>query len=299
MNTQSLKLPVPAVELVPHRNRMLLIDSLDEFGKNTGRADLKISEENLFIVKDSTLDSIVYIELLAQLIAAHSGYEARLDVSDPKIGFLVGIKELSINKTVSAGDIIDMQIKKDYEFDQITFVTGKILHKNNIIAEGTLKLWEQPDNEVELGNPQEEKQPALQYNQLGNQAHKIIDRMILNKAIAENIYDLKISEDQSSADALLYFSDNFIGFDGHFPDVPLLPGILMMKTGLLLSEIVVGKQLNIEKVKHAKFPKSIFPNQLVKMHIKIKEQDNSIIINVLLTHLNDTCAKYTVLTKLE
>ena len=294
-----LKLPAPAIDLVPHRNRMLLIDSLDEFGKDTGRAHLKISDENLFIIKGGRLDSIVYVELLAQLIAAHSGYKSKLDESDPKVGFLVGLKDLKIYQSVSAGDIIDMQIKKDYEFDQITFVSGKILHNDKVIAEGTLKLWEQASGEIQLENPQEDNQPDMQFHITSQPARVIVEVMNLNKAIVENLYDLKIQPDQKSAEALLYFSDSFIGFDGHFPGTPLLPGILMMKTGLLVSEIAVEKHLRVEKVKHAKFAKSIFPKQKVNLDINLKEQNDTIQINAALTYNNEICSKYSILTKVE
>jgi 3-hydroxymyristoyl/3-hydroxydecanoyl-(acyl carrier protein) dehydratase len=292
-----LKLPVPAIDLVPHRNRMLLIDSLDEFSKDTGRAHLKMSDENLFIMKDSRLDSIVYVELLAQLIAAHSGYKSKLDKSDPKVGFLVGLKDLKINQSVSAGDIIDIQIKKDYEFDQITFVTGKIFHKDQVISEGTLKLWEQAGGEVQLENPQEDNQPNMQFHITNQATRVIVERMNLNEAIVENIYDLKIQPDQTTAEAQLYFSNSFVGFDGHFPGSPLLPGILMMKTGLLISEISVGKHLCVKKVKHAKFAKSIFPGQKVNLNINLKVQKDSIQINAALTHNKETCAKYSILAK--
>ncbi|HES60160.1 MAG TPA: hypothetical protein ENO18_07000, partial [Caldithrix sp.] len=120
----NLKLPAPAIDLVPHRNRMLLIDSLDEFSRDRGRGHLQISDKNLFIKNNGRLDAVVYIELLAQLIAAHSGYEAQLNNSISKIGFLVGLKDLKFYQFVSAGDIIDMHIKKDYEFDKISYVCG-------------------------------------------------------------------------------------------------------------------------------------------------------------------------------
>jgi 3-hydroxyacyl-[acyl-carrier-protein] dehydratase len=299
LSIPSLKLPIAAIDLVPHRNRMLLIDHLDEFGKDTGRAYLQISDNNLFIKKNSTLDSIVYTELLAQLIAAHSGYESKLNKSDPKMGFLVGIKDFNIHKTVSVGDMIDMHIKKDYEFDQINFVTGEILLDKKVIAEGTLKLWEQPGNNKDFGSPKEENLPNRKFQLSDNPGKIIIDSMVLNKAILTNLYDLVISKDYTSVDGQLYFSDDFIGFDGHFPGKPLLPGIVMMKTGVLISEIVLGKHLQVEKIKHAKFAKSIFPKQKVNLNVKFKNQDNTIQINIILTQNEETCAKYTILVKTE
>ena len=275
---------------------MLLIDSLDEFEKNTGRAGLQIQNKNLFIIKDDTLDSIIYVELLAQLIAAHSGYESKLDKNNPKIGFLVGIKDFNITEVVTVGDVIDLRIKKDYEFDQISFVTGKILCNNRIFAQGTLKLWEQSGGLNKMDKRREDNHPEKLFQPLTDTAQTIVDRMVLNQAIIENIYELNIQADKSSASALLYFSESFIGFDGHFPGTPLLPGILMMKTGLLITEIVLEKRLLVNRIKHAKFTKSVFPKQKVDLSIKIKEQDDTIHISVVITNEGEACAKFSILT---
>ncbi len=294
-----LRLPAPAIDLVPHRNRMLLIDKLDEFSKNTGRAYLKISNKSLFIKNDGRLDSIVYAELLAQLIAAHSGYESKLDNAAPKVGFLVGLKDLYFHQSVLAGELIDMQIKKDYEFDQITYVSGKIFHDNALIAEGTLKLWEQSAGNFEPVFLKIDNQPIKKYLLTEQSANEIVNKMELNKAVSQNIYELNIAEDQSSVDAKLYFSNDFVGFDGHFPGEPLLPGIIIMKTGLLISEITLENRLCVKKIKHAKFAKSVYPNQEVNLNINLKEHNDSIQINAALKHEDQICAKYSIITKIE
>lgn len=294
-----LRLPAPAIDLVPHRNRMLLIDRLDEFGKDTGRAQLKISNKSLFINNDGRLDSIVYVELLAQLIAAHSGFESKLDNAVPKVGFLVGIKDLYIFQSVSAGELIDIQIKKDYEFDQITYVSGKIFHDNALIAEGTLKLWEQPAGNFEPESLQIDNQPIKKYQLTDRSANEIVDKMELNIAVYQNIYELNLAEDHSSVAAQLYFSDDFVGFDGHFPGDPLLPGVIIMKTGLLISELTLGNRLCVKKIKHAKFAKSVYPKQEVNLNVNFKEYNDSILINAALKHEDEICAKYSILTKIE
>jgi 3-hydroxyacyl-[acyl-carrier-protein] dehydratase len=294
-----IKLPALAIDLVPHRNRMLLINSLDEFSKDSGRGHLNISDKNLFIKNNRQLDSIVYVELLAQLIAAHSGYESKLEASEPKVGFLVGLKDLEIHQSVSAGNMVDMRIKKDYEFDQITYVKGKILYNSGIIAEGTLKLWEQPgsDFQPELSNI--DNQPIKKYQITDQTASKIVNGMELSRAIVDNLYELNFTEDQSSVEAKLYFSDEFIGFDGHFPGSPLLPGILMMKTGLLISEIALEKSINVKKIKNAKFARSIFPRQEVNLKIDFKNKDDLLQLSAVLSHKNEVCAKYSIMIKVE
>ena len=67
-------LPCPAHELVPHRNSMLLITELTEYGDDFATSEVVIQENNLFAGHDGTLDPVVFVEFLAQLVAAHSGY---------------------------------------------------------------------------------------------------------------------------------------------------------------------------------------------------------------------------------
>ena len=47
-------------------------------------------------------------------------------------------------------------------------------------------------------------------------------------------------------------------FDGHFPDVPVLPGVIMMQMVKELMEEQEGKSLRIKKVVNMKFLQKLF-----------------------------------------
>jgi 3-hydroxyacyl-[acyl-carrier-protein] dehydratase len=294
LSLSDLKLPVPAIELVPHRNRMLLIDRLDDFKADAGYGLMRVKNDGLFIDNNGKLDTIVYVELLAQLVAAHSGYEAKLEKSKPKTGFLVGIKNFNISETVSAGDMITMQIKKDYEFEQINYINGKILYDNNIIAEGTLKLWEQTGDMKLAGAPETDIPPEKQMVNFKKEADSVIKKMFLNRALAENIHNLSVSDDVTSAEAKMYFPEGFAGFDGHFPGSPLLPGVLMLKCGVLIAEIITAQNLKIKKIHQAKFTKSLFPGQTAEFKLKLNRENNKFRINVVILHEEETCSKFSI-----
>ena len=57
------------------------------------------------------------------------------------------------------------------------------------------------------------------------------------------------------------FTDDFIGFDGHFPGYPILPAFIQMLIALTLVEELYGKGLNLMTVKNAKFHIPIRPNR--------------------------------------
>lgn len=293
-----MNLPVSAIELVPHRNRMLLIDNLDGFGEGFGSGVLKVKRNGLFVTRDNQLDTIVFVELLAQLVAAHSGYESKLGNGNPKVGFLVGIKDFNFVKNILVDDVIEMRIRKEHEFDQINYVNGKIIFKDEIIAEGTLKVWEKTTGKENLESTVKDPTPEKHIIKLSARAKNIIQEMDLNQDITDNIYELNITGDFTTADAKLYFPDQFIGFDGHFPGYPLLPGVLMMKTGLLLAELVLGKKVQLTRIQQAKFAKSIFPNQIVRFSLKLNYLDEDIKINVVISRNEEICSKFSFITLL-
>jgi predicted hotdog family 3-hydroxylacyl-ACP dehydratase len=82
---------VPIGELLPHGPEMTLIDRLVEYTPQRSVAKVTITERSRF-VEASGVPAWVGIEYMAQAIAAHAGYEARLSGEPPAIGFLLGTR---------------------------------------------------------------------------------------------------------------------------------------------------------------------------------------------------------------
>jgi len=68
--------------------------------------------------------------------------------------------------------------------------------------------------------------------------------------------------------AKLNFSDTFIGFKGHFPNMPILPGICKIKTVLLISEMIFSKKFILKEIVQAKFSSVVLPNEFVSVCCK-------------------------------
>lgn len=85
--------PLPTIEaLVPHRPPMLLLDSVDSYGRGWIKAKVFIREDSAFVV-DANLPPIVLLEYMAQAVAAYSGLESS---GAPRVGYLVGVRQLDI-----------------------------------------------------------------------------------------------------------------------------------------------------------------------------------------------------------
>ena len=82
----------PAIgELVPHEGAMLLLDSVLEADAATLMAEVTIRPGTLFC-DGAGVGAWVGIEYMAQAIAAHGGYQARLRGEAVKIGMLAGAR---------------------------------------------------------------------------------------------------------------------------------------------------------------------------------------------------------------
>ncbi|MEJ4043052.1 hypothetical protein [Erwinia sp. SLM-02] len=62
------------------------------------------------------------------------------------------------------------------------------------------------------------------------------------------------------------FTPEFSGFDGHFPDNPLLPGIVQIM--LARYTAAVGKSARLCRVKRCKFLHAIKPGETVSVSVK-------------------------------
>ncbi|MYL84803.1 hypothetical protein GTA51_16945 [Desulfovibrio aerotolerans] len=64
------------------------------------------------------------------------------------------------------------------------------------------------------------------------------------------------------------FREDFPGFDGHFPNYPVLPAIIQMMAGASLTASWLGRIPEVCQVKNAKFMAPIHPNAVVHIHAR-------------------------------
>ncbi len=83
---------LPIGDLLPHGSEMTLIDRLVEYTPQRSVATLTVRSNSKFSAPTG-VPAWVGIEYMAQAIAAHSGYEARLRGEAAPIGFLLGTRD--------------------------------------------------------------------------------------------------------------------------------------------------------------------------------------------------------------
>ena len=82
---------IPIHELLPHGPEMIVIDRLVSYDPRRSVAEAEISDRSVFFERTG-VPAWAGIEYMAQAIAAHGGFEARLRGEAPAVGFMLGTR---------------------------------------------------------------------------------------------------------------------------------------------------------------------------------------------------------------
>ena len=88
------------------------------------------------------------------------------------------------------------------------------------------------------------------------------------------IHDLRIDPGGERARATLCFPGELEVFAGHFPDMPLVPGILIIEATRALAERCLDRSLGIVEVIDAKFLDEVQPDQVIECEIEVSPNDS-------------------------
>jgi 3-hydroxyacyl-[acyl-carrier-protein] dehydratase len=136
-----MKLPISAIELIPHRPPLCLIDKLIRYKNEAGCVTARINMDHPFINMDGILEPIALVEIIAQAYAAIVGYRDLTEGKSVERGFLVGIRKFQILHQVKIGDQLQIDVATIGKFSGFAVADGQKSCNNRIVAEGSIKLW--------------------------------------------------------------------------------------------------------------------------------------------------------------
>lgn len=70
-----------------------------------------------------------------------------------------------------------------------------------------------------------------------------------------------IATRNGSCSARLAFPPDFVGFQGHFPGNPILPGVCLIEAVLGVLETAYGKRFRLRRIASAKFREPVRPGE--------------------------------------
>lgn len=94
----------------------------------------------------------------------------------------------------------------------------------------------------------------------------------LMREIAQHMSEISEVE-EGRATATFLFPPDFIGFRGHFPDRPILPGVCEIQAVLVLLSRWKSKRVRLSAVKCAKFLAPISSDEETVIACEITQQD--------------------------
>lgn len=135
-------------QLVPHGGQMVLLDRVLAYEDERFCAELTITPETVFF-DGAGVGSWVGIEYMAQAIAAHAGYQARLRGEAVKVGFLLGARRYQASVPAFAlGSVLHVHIQHAMQGDNgLAAFECRIDDATSgaILAHATVTVFE-PDN---------------------------------------------------------------------------------------------------------------------------------------------------------
>ncbi len=85
--------------------------------------------------------------------------------------------------------------------------------------------------------------------------------MLIRTQIESCLHEVTASDDRITATAC--FGSDFIGFQGHFPENPVLPGMCLLETIMVLIRRLKGTSVRMKELVTTKFICVVLPDQTV------------------------------------
>lgn len=128
------------IELIPQRHPFVMIDNLFHSNDKLTRTSFSINEKNV-LCRNKKFTEAGLIENMAQTAAVGAGYEAKINNTKIKTGFIGAIKNLKIYELPNVNQEIITEVKTDYIFDNVSIISSNIKLNNKIIAECEMKIF--------------------------------------------------------------------------------------------------------------------------------------------------------------
>lgn len=134
----------PVAELLPHRPPMVLLDEALSFEADGATCAVEVREGAPF-VEDGRLPAVVFMEHMAQAVAAFAGHSARERGEAPSSGYVVGARELNLHVAhARVGDRLVVAVRRLAGNARLGHYRGEVRRGDELLADGELSIFHGP-----------------------------------------------------------------------------------------------------------------------------------------------------------
>lgn len=280
---------VDVVRRIPHKGPMRFLRGTAWLDDKKAILAMRLPRRGVFIARDGTVIPLVLVEMLAQLCAAQRAHDLGSPDGSRVHGYLVGMDHVHFRKPIAAGDPLRLIVWNTLELNEINRVEGEVFRGPELVARAELTLikaetWLAPEDGA-ANDASPAADPRIPF------PGWVSDPM--GRGILRAVRRFEVEAD-GALRAVLRFDPDFVGFDGHFPGHPVVPGVGLVYAGLLLAEIGLGRNLVFRSLKRARFLKPVRPSVPLDVQVRIsrRDGDSGIAAEVKMLLGGETAAKY-------
>jgi predicted hotdog family 3-hydroxylacyl-ACP dehydratase len=124
---------------------MLLLDEVVAWAPGRARCRVTLRPDSPFM-RDGRVRAVVALEIMGQAMAALGGLEARAGGLPPRVGLLLGTRELSLAVgELRAGDALDVEVERLQEGGGAAQYRGVVLRDGAPVASALLSVYHPDD----------------------------------------------------------------------------------------------------------------------------------------------------------
>lgn len=127
-------------DLIPHRNRMKLVDEILEIDDQTARTSSVVTQ-GWPLDEAGLLSPLILVELVAQTAGVHEGWKARREGKDSAKGWLVGIKRADFfTDAIEPGTVLTTVVHSLYALQTYAVFEGTVEAASKVLARVELQV---------------------------------------------------------------------------------------------------------------------------------------------------------------
>jgi 3-hydroxymyristoyl/3-hydroxydecanoyl-(acyl carrier protein) dehydratase len=98
----------------------------------------------------------------------------------------------------------------------------------------------------------------------------------MREDIAGALKSIEQGEEPDTLKACFCFDSGLAVFEGHFPGMPLVPGIMQIEMARYAVESHTGRQFRISLITRAKFARPVVPDEIIDMQAALSREEGTL-----------------------